>query len=86
MNQAGNRVVLDGKESYMIHKPTGRVTRIEVEDGKFMFNVWVPSERKSGKGKEDGRDKNRFAALAEKEEEENGDAEAQVFSWRDEIF
>ena len=28
MNQAGTKAVLDGKESYTIRKPTGRVTRV----------------------------------------------------------
>ena len=39
MNQAGNRVALDGDKSYMINKAAGRVTPITLENGKFVLNI-----------------------------------------------
>ena len=86
MNQAGNRLVQGGDESYMIHKPTGRVTPIYVEQGKFLFNIWIESQKKKDEKNEDERRKstanrNMFAALAEEDEKPTTG-----FNWRGEIF
>ena len=93
MNQAGNRVVLDGDESYMVHKDSGIVTPITIDNGKFIFNIWVKSKDESKKEDEEGRsreerrkssaNRNMFAALAEDESDEKP---GKGFNWRDEIF
>ena len=91
MNQAGNRVVLDGDESYMVHKKSGIVTPITVENGKFLFNIWIENSTKdekdesAGRKSQEGRSRNAFAALAEEELEESPKPNT-GFNWRDEIF
>ena len=86
MNQAGNRLVLDGDDSYMVHKATGKVTPIYVEQGKFLFNIWIESKNKKEETDEDekrksAKSRNMFAALAEEDEKPTTG-----FSWRDEIL
>ena len=86
MHQAGHRLVLDGDDSYMIHNVTGRVTPIYVEQGKFLFNIWIESKNKKDETSEEERresakGRNMFAALAEEDEKPTTG-----FSWRDEIF
>ena len=95
MNKAGNRVVLDGDESYMINKSSGIVTPISLDNGKFIFNIWVKSKeetkeeaaerRSQDERKRDPRSRNAFAALAEDDSEEKPKPN-KGFSWRDEIF
>ena len=45
MNEAGNVVVLDGEDSYTLNKQTGNVTPIAWEDGRFMFDMWIPKPK-----------------------------------------
>ena len=40
---AGNRVVLDPEYSYIVDKTTGEKTTINVENGEFNFDLWVPA-------------------------------------------
>ena len=95
MNQAGNRVVLDGEESYMVHKSSGLVTPIMLEDGKFMFNIWIESKdekkviaeaRSPEEKRKELRSRNSFAALQEEDEVDEQQKPTKGFSWRDEIF
>ena len=32
-------VVLDGKDSFMFIRASGKVTKIDMEDGRFVFNI-----------------------------------------------
>jgi hypothetical protein len=41
MNQGGNMVILDGKNSYMVNKKTGARTPIREENGQFAMYIWV---------------------------------------------
>ena len=70
MNLGGNRVVLDGRESYMENKKTGKKTKIYYENGQYALYMWVPSVTKDvlkteGKVQAKG---NRFAILATDEQ------------------
>ena len=40
---AGNKVVLDMDYSYMVDKTTGENTTINIENGEFNFDLWVPA-------------------------------------------
>ena len=94
MHQAGIRVVLDGDDSYMVHKATGRVTPIYVDNGKFLFNIWVESNYKKNEDERMSQDEkkgrwrniNAFAALAEEEEQDESSKPNTGFNWLDEIF
>jgi hypothetical protein len=69
MNQGGNVVVLDGHNSYLMNKATGRKTRIGYEDGQYVMYLWVKSD---GATKDDTRKvmtSNRHAALAVDDED-----------------
>ena len=46
MNETGLRVVLDGVESYFIEKHSGKSTPIKYEQGRYYFDIWVPSSIK----------------------------------------
>ena len=70
MNLGGNRVVLDGAESYMESKRSGKRTKIHYENGQYALYMWVPSVTKDvlkteGKVQAKG---NRFAILATDEQ------------------
>jgi predicted ribosome-associated RNA-binding protein Tma20 len=41
LNQSGNVVVLDGKDSYMVNKKTGTRIPIKEETGQFAIYVWI---------------------------------------------
>ena len=41
--QAGNRIILDSDYSYIVNKATGEKTRIQVNNGEFQFDLWVPA-------------------------------------------
>ena len=41
MNRTGNKVVLDGQNSYVENKKTGRRIRIHIEGNRFVFYLWV---------------------------------------------
>ena len=43
-NRGGNRVVLDGDESYLEKKHTRRRTKIHHEHGQYVLYLWVPSD------------------------------------------
>ena len=49
LNAAGQRVTLDGKESYIEDKRTGERTQIQYTNGVYHLGVWV---KVSGKGVE----------------------------------
>ena len=85
VNQNGNAIVLDGKDSFMYNEVTGKVAKIEYENGQYYFNIWVKT---AGQAKNEGtvnmvKDKqygakekvtkgNRYAALAVEEDEAPG--------------
>ena len=73
MNQGGNKVVLDGTNSYIYHKAAGSTTPITYEDGQYVFYMWVPKDRKSA-GIEGRKiiSTNRYAALAVDDEDMSG--------------
>ena len=43
MNLGGNRVMLDGKESYLESRKTGKRTRIHYENGQYVLYLWAPA-------------------------------------------
>jgi hypothetical protein len=40
---AGNKVILDIEHSYIVNKATGEKTAINIENGEFNFDLWVPA-------------------------------------------
>ena len=42
---AGNKVILDSEYSYIVNKATGEKTDVTVENGEFIFDLWVPSPK-----------------------------------------
>ena len=42
MVKAGNMVVFDDGDSYIVNKATGVKTVIEDRNGAFVFDIWVP--------------------------------------------
>ena len=40
-NNAGCKVVLDGDNSYIEHKATGKLVPIYTKQGNFVMNLWV---------------------------------------------
>ena len=40
---AGNKVVLDIDYSYIVDKTTGEKTTLNIENGEFNFDLWVPA-------------------------------------------
>ena len=74
MNQGGNVVVLDGNQSYMVNKKTMQKTRIQYEDGQYVFSIWVPSKRSEVPAAEKTvLQGNRYSVLAMEEEESDMD-------------
>ena len=41
--QGGNKILLDSKCSYILNKAADEKTNIEVSDGEFQFDLWVPA-------------------------------------------
>ena len=41
MNRTGNKVVLDGQDSYLVNKKTGRRIQIHIEGNQYVFYLWV---------------------------------------------
>ena len=72
MNQAGHRVVLDGDDSYFVHKGSGKKMKIDIEDGQYVFYMWV-----KGKDQKEQEAQNRYACLLEDDDRD--------FSWQDKI-
>ena len=67
--QAGNKVVLDSDYSYIVNKATGEKTTIQVNNGEFQFDLWVPAPDPS---KPPIKVTNgQFAALVTEDEEED---------------
>ena len=72
VNQNGNVIILDGTDSFMYNKITGKATKIEYENGQYFFNIWVKSAVKEKgentvnvvKDKPGVTKGNRYAALA----------------------
>ena len=63
MNQGGNAVMLDGKDSYLVNKATGKKTKIEYEDGQYVMYVWVKTRAATETDKQTVKARNRYAAL-----------------------
>ena len=42
---AGNKIILDAEYSYIVNKNTGEKTDVTVENGEFIFDLWVPSPK-----------------------------------------
>ena len=42
---AGNKIILDAEYSYIVNKGTGEKTDVTVENGEFIFDLWVPSPK-----------------------------------------
>jgi hypothetical protein len=71
MNKGGNKVVLDGRNSYMENKANGRRTQIHYEDGQYILYLWVPARAgKKAEAANDYQKGNRFAILAANEAED----------------
>ena len=74
MNQGGNVVILDGNQSYMVNKSTKQKTRIQYENGQYIFNIWVPAKKSEVRAAEKSVFKdNRYAVLAVEDEEDEQD-------------
>ena len=41
--EAGNKIVLDSDYSYIVNIATGEKTVIEVDNGEFQYDLWVPA-------------------------------------------
>jgi hypothetical protein len=69
MNECGNRVMLDGEESYIENKMTGKKTKIYLENGQYVFYMWV-KKREEDEGVSSKRvlRGNKFAPLAEEDD------------------
>ena len=46
MNRGGNRVVLDGRDSFMENKMTKKRTKVHYEDGQYVLYLWAPVSAK----------------------------------------
>ena len=63
--------MLDGADSYMYNKITGKVTPIEYKDGQYVFYVWVQKDPTAVQvDKTNILKSSQFAALAVEEENE----------------
>ena len=70
MNLGGNRVMLDGNDSYLENRKNGRRTPIKYENGQYVLYMWVPAmateaEKTKDKIQNTG---NRYAILATDEQ------------------
>ena len=43
LEQSGNKIILDAEHSYIVNKLTGEKTPIEVINGEFQFDIWIPA-------------------------------------------
>ena len=79
VNQGGDTVVLDGDESYVWHRKTGKVTPIEDADGQYVFHIWVQKDEHLAR-KESYKilKGNKYAALVVDDEEGNAGFRRQV--------
>ncbi len=69
MVEADNRIVLDKDGSYIENKRAGNRISIRLENGCFMFDLWVPAAKSKDGSKTTGgkrgqtRTPNKFAAI-----------------------
>ena len=71
MNRTGNKVVLDGEDSYILNKKTGKVMKIHVEGHQYVFYMWVKVGYRPQRTVQIGAvHGNRYEALAVDEEED----------------
>ena len=71
MNRTGNKVVLDGEDSYILNKKTGKVMKIHVEGHQYVFYMWVKVGYRPQRVVQIGAvHGNRYEALAVDEEED----------------
>ena len=70
MVKAGNKVVFDEGDSYILNKATGIKTCMEDRTGAFVFDIWVPKGNNASEERQ-GYNGKYFKALDE-EEEGNG--------------
>ena len=68
MVKAGNKVVFDDGDSYILNKATGVKTRMEDRNGAFVFDIWVPR----GKEEETSGYNGKFFGALDDEHEDNG--------------
>ena len=68
MNQCGNKIVLDGDNSYFVNKKTGKITKVHQEKGQYVFYIWVRAADGKQKRSDDWKQGNRFAALEEEDD------------------
>ena len=76
MNQCGIKIVLDGVKSYFLDTKTGKVTKINVENGQYTFNIWVKADDKEKDMEEAVNETivkkgNRFATIKKDDEVKN---------------
>ena len=56
MNETGLKVILDGENSYIVDKWTGRTTPIKYEHGRYFFDIWAPAPIKNNIKKQTSSD------------------------------
>jgi hypothetical protein len=44
MNQCGMVIVIDGDDSYFRDSRTGKITKVKMENGQYVFDIWVKAE------------------------------------------
>ena len=69
LNYAGNKVILDGDESYIENKASGEIIPLQVVNGEYVFDLWVQAaapEQVPVKIKG-----NRYAALVEEDNDDD---------------
>ena len=68
MVKAGNKVVFDDGDSYILNKATGVKTCMDDRNGAFVFDIWVPKGKSQNEGQQQGYNGKYFKALEEEEE------------------
>ena len=68
MVKAGNRVVFDEGDSYILNKATGVKTCMDDRNRTFVFDIWVPKGKSQSEGQQQGYNGKYFKALEEEEE------------------
>jgi predicted RNA-binding protein len=68
INMGGNRVMLDGDQSYMECRRTGRRTPIKYENGQYILYLWVPAVKSEMNTEKVENKGSRYAILAAEEE------------------
>ena len=73
MNQGGNNIGLDGEDSYFVNKVTGKKTQVMLEDGQYVFYLWVKKEGKevASEAAKPVVTANRYTALYEEDHEQS---------------